>query len=111
MALERISDMQVLEQVIATSNEKPLLILKHSTTCPISARAYQVVEEWSQQHDVAAYLVYVIEDRSISNEISARFAIKHESPQVLLIQNEQVHYHTSHFGIKKNNLLAAFGEL
>ncbi len=111
MAFERITDKQTLEQVLAASKEKPLLIMKHSTACPISARAYQVVKEWSQQEDVATYFVYVIEDRSISNEITTRFAIKHESPQVFLIKDEQVHYHASHFGIKKNNLLTALREL
>jgi bacillithiol system protein YtxJ len=43
--------------------------------------------------------VKVIESRPVSNEIATEMHVKHESPQVLLIRDQEVLWHTSHWNI------------
>jgi|SRR5690625_1674876 len=86
------------EQVWESSTDKPVLVFKHSTTCPISARAFGQYEAYleSADQDFDSYLVKVIEDRPVSNHIAEATSVKHESPQIFLIRDKEVHWHTSH---------------
>ena len=58
-------------------------IYKHSTACPVSMTAAQVVE--SLEFDLPLYWVDVIEQRKLSNQIAIRYGVRHESPQFLRI--------------------------
>lgn len=59
-------------------------VYKHSTACPVSAAAAQVVE--STAFDLPVYWVDVIEQRKLSNQIARRYGVRHESPQILKIE-------------------------
>lgn len=93
------------ETVLQQSKEKPVLILKHSTTCPISAGAYK--EFTSFKTDIDAYLVKVIESRPVSNEISSVLSVKHQSPQALVLSEAKPVWHASHSNITEKNLAKA----
>jgi bacillithiol system protein YtxJ len=86
------------EKVWEGSTGKPVLLFKHSTTCPISARAFGQYEAFLEtaDHDFDSYLVKVIEDRPVSNQIAEETNVKHESPQIFLIRDKEVLWHTSH---------------
>lgn len=88
---------------------RPVFILKHSTACPISAGAYRAFQRFAAAHPGAAeyYLVKVIEQRPLSNEIARRLRVRHESPQALLIQRGAVRWHASHGDITERSLAAA----
>jgi bacillithiol system protein YtxJ len=45
------------------------------------------------------YVVDVIANRGISNAIAEKYGVRHESPQLLVIWQEEVIFHTSHMGI------------
>ncbi|GAB4172354.1 MAG: bacillithiol system redox-active protein YtxJ [Calditrichia bacterium] len=82
-------------------------IFKHSTRCPISARAKSEVELIlpSLPENLEYIYVDVIANRTESNRIAEHYGIRHESPQVLLIDdNDQVFYHASHYQIKADTL-------
>ena len=64
--------------VLEQSKESPLFVLKHSTTCPISAAAYNAFE--SSAADVPKYFLKVQESRPVSNEIESGLHIEHQSP-------------------------------
>ncbi len=83
-------------------------LFKHSTTCPISAKAYDEFQAFVSDSDTSASVVYVIEHRIVSNQIADDFDIKHESPQVFLLEDGHVKWHTSHWKITKNALGEAF---
>jgi bacillithiol system protein YtxJ len=86
-------------QTVETAKDKPVLIFKHSTTCPISGRAAQRVNTWlheAEEEVPAIYMVKVIESRPVSNAIADRYEVKHESPQVLLIKDGKAVWNTSH---------------
>lgn len=90
-----------IEEIIKRSETVPCLIFKHSTSCSISSVAKNRVEmNWGIPEETAeAYYLDLISYRTISNFIAERFQVKHESPQVLLIQNGVCTYTTSHLDI------------
>lgn len=99
------------EEVLERSQDHPVLLLKHSTTCPISARAYREFMAFvgSNASDPAQRMEYrivkVIESRSLSRRIAEDTEVHHESPQVLLLDGGQVIQHTSHGKITRKRLL------
>jgi len=91
-----------LEEIIALSQTQPVLVFKHSRTCPISQNAYAQVKR-AQERGLLTLPVFclVVQDaRSIANEVARRWGIRHESPQVLLVYRDKVVYHASHWGIQ-----------
>jgi len=102
---KEITTLPEWETVLQSSKEKPVLLFKHSTTCPISAAAYR--EFTSFETEVEAYLVKVIENRPVSNEIERVLGVQHQSPQAFVLVNEEVKWHASHRNITKKNLTEA----
>lgn len=104
-----------IEQIV--KNDKQLIaIFKHSTRCPISARAWnqmQLIEnKWKTT--VIFVGVDVIDKRSISQKIATIFNIRHESPQVLVVRNGNCIYDRSHFQITESEfstIMTSVGEL
>src|SRR3954454_1954883 len=85
-----------LEDIKAHS--KPILIFKHSTRCPVSSMAKRNIELEAVllPEDVQTYFLDLIKFRDLSNQVSELWKIKHESPQVLLIYNQECIYNSSH---------------
>lgn len=76
------------------------IIYKHSPSCSLSFVAEQQVRRYA---DSTASLpitqVDVIAQRTMSDAIEATTGIRHESPQVLLVRDGRVEWHTSHRGV------------
>lgn len=96
------------EDVLEQTKEKPILFFKHSSTCPISATAYE--QFIAYETDVEKYFLIVSEQRPVSNQIESDLDVKHQSPQIFLIENEQALWHTSHWKINKKNIDEAVKE-
>ena len=79
-------------------------VYKHSTACPISAAAADVVRGYS--FDRPLYWVNVIEQRPLSNWVADAYGVRHQSPQLLKISGGHVEEHWSHFAITAANLSA-----
>lgn len=87
------------------------IVIKHSSTCPISQAAYEEYESFASEHEeLPIYYLIVQEDRPLSNLMAERFSIKHESPQVLLFKNGEVAWHASHWKITYSSLTDAMNE-
>ena len=96
----QITTLSQLNEIQEISKTKPAIIFKHSTTCMISRMALKNFEkEFELQNEVEAYLLDLLNFREISNQIAAKFDVKHQSPQLLLIKNEIAVYNTSHESI------------
>lgn len=80
------------------NNTQPSVIFKHSTRCPVSKMVKNnfVNEAILFPEEVLTYHLDLIKHREISNKIAEKWSVKHESPQVLLIQNNNCEYHASH---------------
>ncbi|MDT8368504.1 MAG: bacillithiol system redox-active protein YtxJ [Longimicrobiales bacterium] len=89
----------------ALESSGPLLLFKHSTTCPISSVAAREVARFAEAHpDIAVRRVLVIEERSLSNEVAEATGVPHESPQVIFIEGGQVRDHLSHGAVRAKAL-------
>ncbi len=93
-----------LEQIITLSKDQPQVIFKHSTRCSVSSVAKNRLERFSVPDDAAFYYLDLLSHRSLSNSIAERFAVEHESPQILLIKNGNCVYDESHMGIDMEEL-------
>lgn len=95
-----INTTEKLDELFQNSNENPVMIFKHSTTCPISSGVYQMVS----QVDADVYLVVVQKARNVSNYIAEKTGIRHESPQTLVIKDGEPVYHASHYDVDLNEV-------
>jgi bacillithiol system protein YtxJ len=92
-----------LTDIVRESAERPVVIFKHSTTCSISAMAKSRLErQWTEAglDNVKPYYLDLLRFRPISNQIAEQFGIRHESPQLLLIQDGECRYDASHMSIQ-----------
>ncbi len=86
----------------------PFLLFKHSTTCPISAAAYDEYLAFRERDPaLRTAVVRVIEERPVSNHATAVLGIRHESPQALLTVNGAVVWNASHRAITADALARA----
>ena len=91
----RITDTNAFQHLLDRSNQVPVVIFKHSLTCPISASAYDRMSEF----DGEVALLEVQRARDLSNEIEEKLKVQHESPQVIVLRNGEVVWNASHFKI------------
>ncbi len=91
----KITEAKAFEELSNRSKEYPIVIFKHSLTCPISAAAYQQMEQFNGE----VALVEVQKARDLSTEIERRLGVAHESPQVIVLSKGQVAWNASHFKI------------
>jgi bacillithiol system protein YtxJ len=90
-----VRDTAALEELFARSHEEPVLLFKHSNSCPISARAYRQMEEVKTPISI----VVVQQSRDLSREVEQRTGVRHETPQALLIRNGRAVWNASHFDV------------
>ncbi len=93
--LVKVTDTNALEDLVQSSKQKPVVIFKHSLTCPISANALEQMKGY--EGEIA--LVEVQRARELSSAIEKRLGIRHESPQIIVVRNGQVVWDASHFKI------------
>ncbi|MBC5862732.1 bacillithiol system redox-active protein YtxJ [Flavobacterium turcicum] len=100
--LETISQ---LDELVALSQDKSVVIFKHSTRCSISRMALKQFEnEFDFSDLVQPFYLDLIAFREVSNEIAARFGVVHQSPQLILIKEGKAVYNVSHSDIDAGEL-------
>ncbi len=104
-ALIQLQSIEQLEQFISQPGKR--LLFKHSTVCPISDAAYREFQAFVETEAIPAAVILVREDRPVSNEVEARFGVKHESPQVFVLEDGDVKWHTSHWKITQQAIREA----
>lgn len=110
---QTLSTPEELESAIARSSALPIVIFKHSPSCGISAQALESISEWLSGGVQAAefYVLPVQASRPLSQALAQRFGIRHESPQVMVIDRGHVVWHGSHFRATAAGIRAALGKL
>jgi bacillithiol system protein YtxJ len=104
--LTHLSDVDELEAAIAESRERPVLVFKHSRTCGVSAGALDELRTHVGRAEpgVSYKMITVQSHRRVSDEAAARFGIRHETPQVILLRDGRPVWNASHFRITANHL-------
>ncbi|MBL4725038.1 MAG: bacillithiol system redox-active protein YtxJ [Lutibacter sp.] len=95
-----------LSSLIVESSDKPVLIFKHSTRCGVSRMALKSFEKNYDidSSEVKLYFLDLLKFRKLSNEISYKLNIIHQSPQVIVVRDKKVVYHDSHYGISVSSI-------
>jgi bacillithiol system protein YtxJ len=104
--LTLLSDVDMLEEAIAESSERPVLLFKHSRTCGISCEALDELRMHLERGNskVTYKLITVQSHRSISDAAAARLGVRHETPQAILIRGGRPVWKASHFRITADEL-------
>ena len=108
-SLKELFEIDDLEEVWEASKQKPTLLFKQSTTCPVSANAFEEFQQFLKENseDLAAYFVTVRESRPVSNKIAEDLGVVHQSPQIILIKDNEAIWDTSHMNITVDTIKEA----
>ncbi|CAA9246514.1 MAG: hypothetical protein AVDCRST_MAG95-1667 [uncultured Adhaeribacter sp.] len=105
-----LTSVEQIEKIKEESQQQPIVIFKHSTSCSISATAKSRLErQWNEAglENVKPYYLDLLSYRPISNQIATSFEVRHESPQLLLIRNGECTSDWSHLGIRLDEIKKA----
>ena len=87
-----------LQELDEKSFHQAVIIFKHSTSCSISQIIkYRFEKQWLSNTSI--YLLDILSNRAISNMIEEKYQTRHESPQILVIQNGKCIFDESHLDI------------
>lgn len=109
MTYQEITTQEQWSEALQQSDSRPLVVFKHSTTCPVSANAHEEFSNYLKDNprsDVNYVLVKVIESRPISNQIAEDTGVKHESPQIIYIDKKAKVWTASHWSVTKAHISA-----
>lgn len=100
-----LTSLEQLAEVGELSNTKLIGIFKHSTRCGISATVLKRFSEaFLGEVGIEMYYLDLLTYRKISNEIMNKYNVVHQSPQLLIIKQNEVIKHASHYDILEVNL-------
>ncbi len=101
-----LSELEQLNSIAKESFSKPVMLFKHSTRCAISSMAKSRLERgWDiNGEELKTYYLDLLSYRGVSNEIASKFGVEHQSPQVILLVNGKVTYHSSHGAIDPSEI-------
>ncbi len=101
----QLTDLGQLNEIIAESADKPVIIFKHSTRCSVSRMVLKQFENEFDLHEkITPYFLDLLEHRDISNEIASRFVVFHQSPQLIVIKDGNAIFNDSHGSIDAGKL-------
>ncbi len=102
---KQLTDLEELNTIVKESNEKLVVIFKHSTRCGISRMVLKQFEnEFNSDDKITLYFLDLLEYRAISNAIASQFDVPHQSPQMIVIKDGIAIYNASHENIDAHDL-------
>ena len=100
-----LTQIDQLDSISEASLSKTQLIFKHSTRCGISRMVMnQFVDAYDVEANADLYYLDLLSYRDVSNEVSYKFQVTHQSPQLLVIKNGIAVAHASHGAINDMDL-------
>jgi len=107
-----LNNLDRLEQSFQESTERTQVYFKHSTRCSISRVALSRFEREPLTNESTDFLLLdLLQHRSLSQQLTERLRITHESPQVLIVKNGVCIYHANHLDIEPAEVDAALSAL
>ena len=101
-----LNDLKQIDYIKQKSSIKTQVIFKHSTRCGISSMVQrQFIEDYNfSEKELDLYYLDILNYRQISDEVGYAFQLIHESPQLLVIKNDELVAHASHGQINQVDL-------
>jgi bacillithiol system protein YtxJ len=101
-----VSSLEELDQAIEESGDKPAVFFKHSTRCSISSMALNRFEsDWKEGTEGLLYFIDLIKNRDVSNMLSEKADVYHQSPQVIVLKDKEAIYNASHSAISATEII------
>jgi len=95
-----------LEAVWSASQVEPVILFKHSQSCGVSLMAREMLAEGGVPAPV--HEIVVQRSRDLSQAVTERLGVRHESPQVFVVVRGRAAWHSSHSGITAERVSRAF---
>jgi bacillithiol system protein YtxJ len=100
--VHEVGDVAALDEALGSERA---VLYKHSTRCPVSAVIIDEVLRFAETHpDWKICVLNVIEQRHLSDDVSWRLGVRHESPQVFVVKGGRCVWHASHNEITVQSL-------
>lgn len=105
---KKIESEEDLAKAIEDSFQNKIAIFKHSTSCFISRTVLKNFEKEIENSDQEVHIYYLdlLAHRPVSNKIAADFEIRHESPQLIVIENGKAVNNASHQDISLSQIVS-----
>jgi len=110
MSVTELSSIEDLDSVLAGSSDKPVILFKHSTRCPISVMAHQQYETFiasGEAGTVTCTYLDLLKHRDVSAAIADKTGVVHQSPQAILVVGGEAKWSASHHEITNEALKGA----
>ncbi len=109
--VRKLLNVDEIDPLIESSHQTPVMIFKHSLSCPISSAAYREYQRYLDERPaddgVVHTLIEIQNARPVSNAVAETTGVRHESPQALLLRDGKVVWHDSHHRIRVDSLSQA----
>jgi len=93
-----INSAESISEILELSKIEKVMILKFSPKCAINYVVRNLLErEWHEgEMRMKTYMVDVVSNKALSEQIEKEFGVTHESPQALILQNGKPVFNASH---------------
>ncbi|KAB1232413.1 bacillithiol system redox-active protein YtxJ [Chryseobacterium viscerum] len=105
---KKIESEEDLKKAIEDSFQNKIAIFKHSTSCFISKTVLKNFEREVEHSDksVSLYYLDLLANRAISSKIAVELGVRHESPQLIVIENGKPVNNASHQDISLSQIVS-----
>lgn len=100
---------EVWQKILKESKDRPVILFKHSNTCPVSSDAHDKIKKLERQGAISEsmYILIVQNAEAISDRVAEELEVTHETPQVIVIRNHEAVYHANHDEVDPDKLADA----
>lgn len=105
--IHKVATIEELEEQLTASSSQDVWFFKHSLTCGISDAAWREFERFVAEQPAAGARFCVIEiqrARPVSKALAERLAVRHKSPQAILVRAGEAVWHASHWDVTRHKL-------
>ena len=90
-----------------------VIIYKHSFSCGVSIFAKSRLEDSIDEINKCADCIFIDVklNRYLSNKIAEKTGVRHESPQLLLLNNGEIFWHGSHGSVQVHPIIESIEEI
>jgi bacillithiol system protein YtxJ len=105
--LQECTTYEEFRSLMRDSRRTPVVLLKHSTRCPISAGAMADFKTFAEEHpEIPCWWINIVEHRELARQVADDTGIAHQSPQVFIFRDERSAWHASHGAITRRALIS-----
>ena len=97
------------QAALDASQEKPIVLFKHSSSCPFSAAAQ--IEVTHAKHDLDVYGMVLQYTGELKHEMAEKLGVEHQSPQAIVVYKGEAKSHYWRGEIQERKLKQAVKEL